>query len=65
MTIVMNWLIALAVILLIFAGLYFVIKLAVKGAVREAIHEEVTQLAKKLWEEDERETAADDTASEA
>lgn len=62
MTVIINWLIALAVILLFFAGLYLVIKLAVKGAVREALHEEITQLAKKLWEDDEAESADDTTA---
>lgn len=55
MTIIINWLIALAVILLFFAGLYLVIKLAVKGAVREAIREEISQFAQKLWAEDAEE----------
>jgi len=51
--IVLNWLIALAVILLFFAGLYLVIKLAVKAAVKEAGWELGKELAHKLWDEDE------------
>lgn len=52
MTILINWLIALAVVLLFFFGLYIVIKMAVKSAVREVTHEVAQEMAKKLWEED-------------
>lgn len=65
MTIVMNWLIALAVILLLFAGLYFIVKLAVKGAVREVIREEAALLAKKLWEDEDTAAERDDNAPQA
>lgn len=65
MTIVMNWLIALAVILLLFAGLYFIVKLAVKGAVREVIREEAALLAKKLWEDEDTAAVQDDNAPQA
>ena len=51
-TFLLNWLIALAVVLLLFAGLYFVVKLAVRKAVREALTELGQDLAKKLWAED-------------
>ena len=52
MIILLNWLIALVVVLLFFAGLYIIIKLAVKSAVREIAREVGDQVAKKLWEED-------------
>lgn len=38
-----------AIILLFFAGLYLIIKLAVKNALRELLQE----LAERLWKEDE------------
>lgn len=51
-TTLLNWLIALAIVLLFFAGLYIVIKMAVKSAVREVTHEVAEEMARKLWEED-------------
>ena len=59
MDILLNWLIALGVVLLLFAGLYLIVKLAVKSAVREAFNEVAQQLANKLWEEDDDETPLD------
>ncbi len=53
MEIVLNWLIALAVVLLFFSGLYLVVKLAVKAAVKEAGWELGKELAHRLWDEDE------------
>lgn len=52
MEILLNWLIALCVVLLLFAGLYIIIKMAVKSAVREIAHEVGAEVAKRLWEED-------------
>ena len=48
----LNWLIALAVVLLFFAGLYLVVRWAVKSAVKEAAQELARDLAKKVWAED-------------
>ena len=53
MDILLNWLIALGVVLLLFAGLYLIVKLAVKSAVREVINEFGEKMAQKLWEEDD------------
>ena len=53
MDILLNWLIALGVVLLIFAGIYLITKLAVKSALREVINEFGERMAKKLWEEDD------------
>ena len=53
MPILVNWLIALAVVLLLFWGLYLIVKLAVKSALREVIQEFGEKMAKKLWEDDE------------
>ena len=50
------WLIALAVVLLLFAALYLVVKLAVKSAVREVVEERGRTLAKNLWAEDDQTT---------
>ena len=52
MDILLNWLIALCVVLLFFAGLYIIIKLAVKSAFREIANEVGAKVAKKLWDED-------------
>ena len=49
---ILNWLIALVVVLLFFAGLYLVIRAAVKSAVKEAATELARDLAKKVWAED-------------
>lgn len=47
-----NWLIALATLLFFFAGLYFVVKLAVKNAVKESAHQLIEEFARRLWAED-------------
>ena len=52
MTIFVNWLIVLAALLLFFAGLYLVVKLAVKNAVKESAHQLIEELAQKLWADD-------------
>ncbi|MCI9402909.1 MAG: hypothetical protein HFF04_04450 [Oscillospiraceae bacterium] len=49
---ILNWLIALVVVLLFFAGLYLVVRAAVKSAVKEAATELARDLAKKVWAED-------------
>ena len=49
---ILNWLIALVVVLLFFAGLYLVVRAAVKSAVKEAAQELARDLAKKVWAED-------------
>lgn len=48
----LNWLIALATLALFFTGLYFVVKLAVKNAVKESAHQLMEEFARKLWAED-------------
>ena len=53
MPIFVNWLIALCVVLLFFAGFYFIVKLAVKSAMREIINAFGREMAKKLWAEDD------------
>ena len=55
MPIFVNWIIALAVVLLLFWGLYLIVKLAVKSALREVLNEFGREMAKKLWEDDETE----------
>ena len=60
MDILLNWLIALGVVLLLFAGLYLIIKLAVKSAIRETFGEVARELADKLWDEDDEATHEDD-----
>ena len=49
---ILNWRIALVVVLLFFAGLYLVVRAAVKSAVKEAATELARDLAKKVWAED-------------
>ena len=48
----LNWIIALVVVLLFFAGLYLVVRAAVKSAMKEAATELAKDLAKKVWAED-------------
>lgn len=50
--ILVNWIIALFVVLILFWGLFIIIKAAVKSAVREAAQEVAAEMAKKLWAED-------------
>jgi flagellar biogenesis protein FliO len=52
MPIFVNWLIVLSALLLFFAGLYLVVKLAVKNAVKESAHQLIEELAQKLWADD-------------
>lgn len=52
MPIFANWLIVLSALLLFFAGLYLVVKLAVKNAVKESAHQLIEELAQKLWADD-------------
>ena len=54
MDILLNWLIALGVVLLLFAGLYLIVKLAVKSAVREVINEFGEKMAQKLWDNEDQ-----------
>lgn len=47
-----NWFIAFVTLALFFAGLYCVVKLAVKNAVKESAHQLIEEFARKLWAED-------------
>ena len=49
--ILLNWLVALAVILLVFAGLSCVIRAAVRSAVKDLLRE----MAKELWKNENQE----------
>lgn len=49
----LNWIIALVVVLLFFAGLYLVVRAAVKSAVKEAAQELGREVAKKVWADDQ------------
>ena len=53
MPILVNWLIALCVVLLFFVGFYLIVKMAVKSAMREIINAFGREMAKKLWAEDD------------
>ena len=49
-----NWIVALCVVFLFFVGLYLVVKAAVRSGMKEAARELGREVAKKVWDEDDK-----------
>ena len=54
MELLINWIVALCVVFLFFVGLYLVVKAAVRSGMKEAARELGREVAKKVWDEDDK-----------
>lgn len=50
---ILHWIIALAAFLLILTALYLVIRMAVRGAMKDAFQELGKEIAQKVWDDEE------------